>query len=98
VTDPQTEANSAGSGAQSVNIVVGNMPIFWLALLFLGLIALMVVTNRASTAAELKANQAIKASEDMQTEYRLTQIWLQRASVSCQSSGINVPAIPAGLK
>lgn len=92
------EANSAGSGSQSVNVVISSGSVKWLVIAVLAAMGLLLFTNHTASKAELKSNAAIKASEDLQTEYRQTQFWLQRTTLACQANGVNMPPIPASLK
>ncbi len=91
------ETTNSGSG-QAVSIVVPEAGIKWVVFALLLLTALLIWTDHQSNQAELRANQAIKSSEDMQTEMRLAQFWIQRTSVACQSHGVDLPPIPASLK
>ena len=91
------ETSNSGSG-QAVSVVLPEAGIKWVVFALLILTTLLVWTDHQSNQAELRANQAIKASEDMQTELRLAQFWIQRTSVACQAHGVDVPPIPASLK
>lgn len=95
---PKMESKTEGSG-QSVNthIVIGEGGIKWVVIGFLALLLVLIFTTSTALKAEIKANNAIKASEDKQTEYRLIQLWLQEASATCTAAGVNTPAIPAAI-
>ena len=92
--------NSPGAshGSSAVNIVISDKYSRWIIAAIVALIITLFMTNRTSVGAELKANQAVKASEDLQTEFRVTQLYLQAAKATCQQSGINLPPIPASMK
>lgn len=93
--DSETTAHGAG---QAVTVVVSSGGAKWLVIGLIALVVLLLWTNHTSVSAELKANEAVKASENMQTEQRMTQFWMQRATVACQANGVAIPPIPASLK
>lgn len=90
------EAKTNGSG-QSVIVQIGDKNFRWLIIAVLVFVGIMLFTNRTASQAELKANQAIKTSEDAQTEKRVMTLWLTQASASCEKAGISMPPIPAVL-
>ncbi len=95
--DGINETTNTGAG-QAVTVMFPEAGIKWVVFALLILTALLVWTDHQSNQAELKANAAIKASEDLQTELRLAQFWIQRTSVACQAQGVKLPPVPASLK
>ena len=89
------EAKTTGSG-QSVNVIISSGSVKWLVIAVLAAMGLLLFTNHTASKAELKSNQAVKASEDLATEYRIVQLWAARVVVSCQK-GESAPALPAVL-
>lgn len=89
------EARTTGAG-QSVNVVISSGSVKWLVIAVLAFMALMVLTNRTASKAELKADSAKQSSDSSANEFRMTQYWLQRASLACQN-GDKLPSIPASL-
>ena len=96
MAEGRNENHTNGSG-QSVNVVISSGSVKWLVVAVLAFVALLIFTNRTASQAEMRAGAAQKASEDAATEYRVTQIWLQRASVACEKAGVSIPPIPASL-
>lgn len=88
------EAHTNGAG-QSVNVVISEGSVRWLIVAFLIILALLFWTNRVSTSAELKANQAVKTAEDAATELRMAQFWMHSAKLQCEAKGVSMPALPA---
>lgn len=91
------ETRTHGSG-QAVTVVVSSGSVKWIVVGLIALIGVILLTNKTSTSAELKANQAVKTSEDTATDFAMMQLWAQRATVACEKSGVSMPSIPASLK
>lgn len=85
------EAKTTGAG-QSVNVVISHGAGFWLAVAVLAILGLVFFTSRAAT----KADSAKTSADASANEFRMTQFWLQRASLACQNND-HLPTIPASL-
>ena len=62
---------------------------------FLILAILLVTTTRASVNAEIKAGNAEKAANNMATELRMAQYWIQRTKMDLDGKGIHTEPLPA---
>ncbi len=90
------EAHTNGAG-QSVNVVISEGSVRWLIVALLVILAMLFWTNRVSTSAELKSNQAVKTAEDAATELRMAQFWMHSAKLQCETKGVPMPALPANF-
>lgn len=91
--ETKADSNVSGSG-QSVSIIIGDKLGRWIIVAIVALIVMMFLTDRTASKAELKSNQAVKAAEDLQTEYRVTQLWAQKVAISCESHGVSIASFP----
>lgn len=91
--ETKADSNVSGSG-QSVSIIIGDKLGRWIIAALVALIVMMFLTDRTASKAELKSNQAVKAAEDLQTEYRVTQLWAQKVATSCESHGVSIASFP----
>jgi len=95
----QTDRSStAYQGGQAVNIIIGDRFGKWLLAAIVVLTVLIATMGMMANRAELKANQAIKTSEDSQTENRLTQLWMMKVANYCTKDGTQFPAMPASIR
>jgi Ca2+-dependent lipid-binding protein len=93
-----SESHNAGSG-QSVSIVIGSGGVKWIigfmAFGIVMLTLLLITTTRASVSAEIRAGLAQKAADNMATELRLAQYWIQRTKMDLDSKGMHTQPLPA---
>lgn len=92
------EANSAGSGSQSVNVVISSGSVKWLVIAVLAAMGLLLFTNHTASKAQMKSEAAAAAAYTASSEYRMAQFWMQSAKVACEAHGVPMPALPASFK
>ena len=91
--DKGNEAHVHGSG-QSVNVVISSGGIKWAVIGLLVFVALLLLTNRTSSQASMKADAAVHAAKEASDELRMAQYWIQQAHASCLAKGVYVPDDP----
>lgn len=92
--DPgHNETHTSGSG-QSVNVVISSGSVKWAVIGLLVFVALLLLTNRTSSQASMKADAAAHAAKEASDELRMAQYWIQQAHASCLAKGVYVPDDP----